>query len=277
MKNESLLCIVAAKRVDIDDTLDGSTLIDITSNVTNGILYWDVPDGEWRIFIIKITKNGGEECTKNYLNPLDREATAAFIDIIYEHYKHFKDDFGGVIAGFFTDEPRFGNASSYYANIGKPDMVLPYSDTLLEELDKQGLGEFVRFIPCLWYNAGEITPDVRYTYMNVVSHRFSENFLGQIGDWCRNHNVKFIGHVVEENGAHARLGYGAGHYFRALEGLDSAGIDVVCNIYPGKISGKFTTAFNYYDADFNHWGLSKMASSASHIDPKKMGELDWLV
>ncbi|MFR6330641.1 MAG: hypothetical protein ACLUOI_18740 [Eisenbergiella sp.] len=29
--------------------------------------------------------------------------------------------------------------------------------------------------------------------------------------------IKLIGHVVEDNGAHARLGYGCGHFFRAME------------------------------------------------------------
>jgi hypothetical protein len=56
-----------------------------------------------------------------------------------------------------------------------------------------------------------------------------------------------------------------------MDGLDAAGIDVVCNIYPGKTSGKYSTEFNYFETDFSHWGLSKLASSASHLDPKKNG------
>lgn len=107
--------------------------------------------------------------------------------------------------------------------------------------------------------------------MDEVSRLFASCFTGQLGDWCRAHGVKLIGHVVEENGAHARLGFGAGHFFRAMEGLDAAGIDVVCNLYPEQTSGSYTTLFNVYDCDFNHWGLAKMASSAAHLDPKKGG------
>lgn len=80
-----------------------------------------------------------------------------------------------------------------------------------------------------------------------------------------------IGHVVEENGAHARLGYGSGHYFRSMDGMATAGIDVVNNIYPGRTEGNFWTAFNNYDTTFNHWGLSKMASSSANLDAKKQG------
>lgn len=73
--------------------------------------------------------------------------------------------------------------------------------------------------------------------------RFPEDFRSilsdQLGDWCRAHQVRLIGHVVEENGAHARLGYGSGHYFRSMDGMDTAGIDVVNNIYPGRTGRKF--------------------------------------
>lgn len=269
---ESLLGIIAGRRLDGFDQMEMSSYIDITACVQDGILYWDIPDGEWRIFIFKQTSHGGEDWTKDYLNPLEPEGTEAFIRLIYEeHYQHFLQEFGKTIQGFFTDEPRFGNAPSYHNLLGDPHTVLPWSDTILEELSRQGLGDFKRLLPALFYESGEKTPDVRFVYMNVVSKRFGKYFLGQIGDWCRGHGVRLIGHVVEENGAHARMGFGPGHYFRSMEGLDASGIDVVNNIYPGRTSGKYLTMFHDFDTTFNHWGLSKMASSAAHLDPKKSG------
>ena len=107
--------------------------------------------------------------------------------------------------------------------------------------------------------------------MDVVSKRFGACFIGQLSDWCHAHGMKLIGHVVEENGAHARLGYGAGHFFRSTAGLDAGGLDIVCNMLPEQTSGCYLTAFNNYDCDFNHWGLPKLASSTSHMDPKKQG------
>lgn len=287
---ERFLCAVAGRRLDHDARFSMDSLIDVTGFVQDGILYWDIPEGEWRIFICKVTGNGGEEWTKNYLNPLDPEGTRAFLDLVYEeHYRHLGADFGDTIQGFFTDEPRFGNSPGYDRLLGD-DMVLPWSETLLEELaGEAGCGEafsgssscgdsfggffsdFVRLLPALWFDCGERTADVRYRYMDVVSRRFGKNFIGQMGDWCREHGVRLIGHVIEENGSHARLGYGPGHYFRAMDGMDMAGIDVVNNIYPGRRDGRFLTHFNNYDAQFNHWGLSKMASSCAHLDPRKRG------
>ena len=77
----------------------------------------------------------------------------------------------------------------------------------------------------------------------------------------------------KKNGAHSRLGYGAGHFFRAMEGLDAGGIDVVDNLMPEQTSGCYSTAFNEFDCDFSHWGLAEMAASAAHADPKKHGRV----
>ena len=272
-EGDQIIGVAAARRTaERNDNIDGTTLIDLTDRIQEGTLYWNVPEGDWRVFVFRSTRYGGEDYTKDYLNPLDKEACRAFIDLVYEeHYRHFGDEFGKTVTGFFTDEPRFGNAATYDGRLGKKNQVLPWSDSLGEELNAGRFGNFVRVMACLWYEAGEITPDVRYCYGDIVSRRFAKNFIGQIGEWCRAHSVELIGHFVEEEGANARFGYGPGHWFRAADGMDNAGIDVVCNIYPGNRDGRFNTAFNFYDSDFNHWGLSKMASSAAHIDPKKHG------
>jgi hypothetical protein len=107
--------------------------------------------------------------------------------------------------------------------------------------------------------------------MNVVSKLFGECFIGQIGEWCRSHNVDLIGHVVEDNGAHARLGYGSGHFYRSMEGFSAAGFDVVYQIWPEYLEGSFETPFGTLNEEFFYWGLAKMATSAAHMDPKKNG------
>lgn len=70
--------------------------------------------------------------------------------------------------------------------------------------------------------------------MNIVSKLYAENFCNQIGDWCRGRGVEYIGHVLEDNNVHARLGPGTGHFFRSLWGQDMSGLDVVLwQIVPG--------------------------------------------
>ena len=69
------------------------------------------------------------------------------------------------------------------------------------------------------------------------------------------------GDTIEDNGAHARLGYGTGHYFRGQETMDYAGIDV--------IGGQVVPGMNYHHDAFNtggsngefyHYALAKLAS-----------------
>ncbi len=280
-KGEELVAVVAAKRANTLDKLEFDSLMDITDHVQDGMLYWNVPEGNWRIFFLVQTREGGEEGTKDYLNPIEPEPVKAFLHYVYEeHYKHFADEFGKTIAGFFSDEPRFGNMASYEASLGCTDncdangrtvMVLPWSRTLLSQLNEQWQGDFTKVLPCLWYDAGDRTADVRFVFMDLVSRLFAENYTQQIGDWCRAHNVKYIGHLIEDNGAHARLGYGAGHFFRSIKGQDYPGLDLIHQVWPGVVDGRFSSQVGYLDADFYYWGITKMTSSAAHITSENSG------
>lgn len=282
---EALLRVIAARRAGRDEDLEEDTLLDLTERVSEGILYWDVPEGTWRVFIFFTTREGGEPHTRDYLNPLEAAPVRAYLDLVYEeHYRQLGGEFGKTIAGFFTDEPRFGSMASYEAALGTPGMVLPWSGGLLEQLSAAWGGDFGTLLPCLWFETVERLPSAaeksrdklsaraRYAYMDLVSRLFAQHFTGQIGDWCRAHGVRLIGHVIEENGAHARVGYGAGHFFRAVQGMDAAGVDVVFHLWPEFTRGKVLWAgHTEWDAEFAYWGMIKMASSAAHIDPKKNG------
>ena len=274
---EELVCILAAKRTDKFNAVDYDSITDITHCAQDGLLFWDVPEGNWRIFVMVSTREGGEGHTKDYLNPLEAEAVRLFLKYVYEvHYQRYKEDFGKTIAGFFSDEPRFGNASSYECVLGNTDklhgnyrqkVVIPWSKNLLSQLGE----DFKKKLPLLWYDCGEETAGARYAYMDLVSRLFGRNYTQQIGDWCRAHNVKYMGHVIEENGAHARLGYGAGHFFRSIHGQDYPGLDLIHQLWPGMTEGRFRSQVGFLDADFFYWGITKMTSSAAHITHEDSG------
>ncbi len=273
LKEEEILYkVIAARRANGREELDEDSFADLTEDVRDGRLYWDVPAGQWRVFLLVITRDGGEEHTRDYVNPISYEAVGHFIDIVYgEHYRRFGDQFGKTIKGFFVDEPRFGSTATYERTLGINGHVYPWSGEVPELLEEE-LGErWACFLPLLWSRENPLCRDVQFTYMNVVSRLFARDFTGQIREWCGKHGVKVIGHVVEDNGVHARIGYGPGHYFRSMEGFDAAGLDVVYQVWPEHKDGFFTTPFGYLDAEFFYWGISKMASSAAHIDPAKKG------
>ena len=272
---EKILGVYLAQRKDQrnepEDPILADTLADITGqwDESRRILTLDVPAGAWSIFVVYRTRKGGEEATKDYLNPLVREATQVLIDEVYEpHYRHYKEEFGQTIQGFFSDEPRFGNIKGTKGKIGS-EMVLPWRDGLEKEL---GFEEC--FLPLLWVKAQGEEAQIRLKYMDLVTRLYNENFTKVIGDWCRDHGVWYLGHTIEDNGAHARLGYGTGHYFRGQKDMDLAGIDV--------IGGQVVPGMNYHHDAFNtggsngefyHYALAKLGSSAAHLDPKKKGRV----
>lgn len=253
-----------------DDAVSAASLTEITDcmNLESRLLTLDIPEGAYSIFVIFETLNGGEDATKDYLNPLVKEATQVLIDEVYEpHYEHYAAEFGTTIEGFFSDEPRFGNEKGCDSVIGKLDMVLPWRKGLEKEIGIES-----RLLPLLWTNAEGEEKSVRFQYMDKITQLYHENFTGVLAKWCREHGVWYLGHNIEDNGAHARLGYGTGHYFRGQQEMDFAGIDVIGGqIVPGMNYHHDAFATGGSKGEFYHYALAKMAASAAHLDPVKKG------
>ncbi len=270
---EHIVGVIAAKIINYE-TIDTNTLVDISNYMVNGVVYWDIPEGNWRIFTLVETYNGGEASTEGYLNPIDPTATQVLIDTVYQpHFEHFSEYFGTTIAGFFTDEPRFGNVKGPNARIGKAEMVLPWRSDLLILLEEK-LGEQAKLLlPLLMATGTEKQSLIRYVYMDLVSRLYSDNFSGKLAEWCHEHGVEYIGHIIEDNNAHGRLGYGAGHFHRAIDGQSMSGIDVVLHqLLPGLDNGYFRSFTSTgWDGEFFHYGLAKLGSSFGHLDEKKKG------
>ena len=266
---DKILKVLIARKT-ADNQIDSNTITDITDNLTDNILTLDLPSGQSRIFVLLQTYDGGEKETENYLNPLIKEATEVLVNEVYEqHYKHYQKLFGTTILGFFSDEPRFGNAHGSFSQIGQTNMVLPWRDDMLETY----FAPDYKLLPLLTTTTDvhhqEI--NIRYKYMAIVSKLYAENFAQVLQKWCQEHGVAHIGHLLEDNGAHTRLGYGAGHYFKAMTGFDMAGIDVVLNqIMPGLDTGYYQAMTKSgWNGEFFHYGLADLANSAAQLEPRK--------
>jgi hypothetical protein len=248
-----------SKRVFSDDTIIAVTKF--------GKTYWTVG----------LTRNLGYH--RNYINMLSRKSVRLLIDAVYEkHYERYSQYFGNVIEGFFSDEPEFGNAHMYDSSVklGTPN-DFPFSDEIAVRLE-ESLGKYwAEELYLLWENNAdkEDTRRVRLAYMDAITKTVREDFSFQIGDWCRAHGVKYIGHIIEDNGQHARTGSSLGHYFRSLEGQDMSGIDDIGGqVLPqGENMTVEKSAFpgKERNASFFHFMLGRLASSAAAIEPLKQG------
>lgn len=217
---------------------------------------------------------------EDYINMVDKTSCDQLIKAVYEpHFEHVGAEFGSTILGFFSDEPGFANekgglcedGTTSDALIGKAAMPLPWSDELERRLhDALGV-EGMRALPLLW-NRSERGAWVRHRYMDIATQLYRSCFTENLGTWCRAHGVSYIGHVIEDKGSHARLGAGAGHYFRAVAGQDMAGVDVVINqLVPGIDRGTHSYGRGMWNMEFFTYALAKLGSSAAHLDPLKQG------
>lgn len=270
---------VYAVRMDgVSGFEDSGRRIDLESSVTESGLAWTAPEGRWRVYILQVTRNRGAH--KDYINMMDWESCRVLIDAVYEpHWDRYRERFGNTIAGFFSDEPELGDGLLYdfHNEFGcSESMDYPWSRELEESL-REDLGEDLACqLALLWENDA---PDgakarVRYAYMDRVTRLVRECFSLQIGDWCRERGVRYIGHLIEDNGHHTRTGSSLGHYFRGLAGQDMAGIDDIGGqVYPGGEDESFDRGiFQQRDGTFYHYALGKLASSAAAIEPLKKGD-----
>lgn len=272
--------VIAMKSNENDLVFDLTTAMDLTesANWEEGILEITLPEGNWRIFFIYETRKGGGR--KFFMNLLDSESVKLQMEEVHKlHYDKLKDELGKTWEGFFYDEPEVGNVNGYdFSNLPgnmpeRTSMTLPWCKEMPEKLRGKLGGQWFLQLPSLWYDCGKSSRILRYHYMDAVTRLIQDNYNGQVLPWCKERGIRYIGHVVEDENAHTRLGCGTGHFFRVEKYQDMAGIDLI----GGQLRPKMDMCgIGWYgssdgDGEFYHYGLAKLASSEAHINPNKNG------
>ncbi len=276
-----LFGVYAYPRKRYDETLSGE-FIDLTANVSGDFIYWDIPTGCYRIFFLYKSRSGIGN--PEYIDMINPESVDTLIEAVYEpHFGHYAKYFGNTLAGFFSDEPSFGNTYAdnhpkdygfHFKTVGMPGLALPWSEKVSEMMADELSFDPTPYLASLWFGMDDFAPKVRHAYMNAVSKLYRDCFCRKIGDWCRAHGVMYIGHIIEDMNSHARLGCSAGHYFRSLDGQDMSGMDIVLHqVMPGMESIIHTSscAGNNSDGEFYNYILAKLASSMAHLKPEMKG------
>ncbi|MBQ8310519.1 MAG: glycosyl transferase family 2 [Clostridia bacterium] len=275
-----LIGAYAYRRYADDEEICEYEPIPLTDCIENGTLLWDIPEGVWRIFFYYRSRQGGKS---DYIDVINPASVDVLIEAVYEpHWEHYKSYFGNTFVGFFSDEPGFKNqyqgrhrmdAGPYEKRIGRQGLALPYSDEVRARMQcTLGFDPLPHF-NLLWYECdgnGEDRALLRHAYMDAITAMYQEYFCMRLGNWCRAHGVQYIGHVIEDNGCHARMSYGAGHYFRSLDGQDMAGMDIVLHqVMPGMsdYTHSSTLSSGVSDGRFFHYTLAKLCASLSHLKP----------
>lgn len=272
--SENLPKIISAIAVSVEikdgEAILTDKIIDISPYIVKDRVYLNIPNGKWKICVVEEKFGDPNDRLDTQINPITSESTELLIKEVYEkHYERYKERFGKSFSGFFSDEPGFYNITGFNGKLGgDPSVRLPWGIDMPAEMEKAQGKDWRLNLPFLWLDLKQKASRVRYSYMNALTRLYEKNFSCKIGDWCRKHNVEYIGHIVEDNNTHSRLAIGAGHYFRALAGQDMAGVDVVLNQLLPDLDYKIKN-FCEWDGEFFHYALAKLGSSFARTDAKK--------
>lgn len=267
-QDDQLLGIVAFRR-------DRKEWLELTELAGEEGLRWEVPEGDWRVYVLQLTRNRGPR--REYINLLNRDSVHILIQEVYEpHYAHYGQEFGKTIAGFFSDEPELGNGHMYEDVFLGMEDDLPWSPRMAAELKKQLGSGYPGRLALLWENGYDHneTAQLRYQFMDVLTKLVAEEFSMTVGSWCRSHGVEYVGHLIEDNDMHARTGSSLGHYFRGLWGQDMAGVDVIGNQVIPQGEDEIREGGGgkrKRNGRFFHYMLGNLGSSLAALDPKKKG------
>lgn len=240
----NLIAVVAGRELD-GGTIDGQSLVDLTSRIKDGKLLWDAPAGSWSImkFTWKFKGNKGDQQKYISVDGASPECVDWFIRTVYQpHYDRFKADFGKTITGYFYDEPETqGDWGSDVAKViaerklDLPKLLVGYKFKL----------------------AGEEQTAAYYSYIDAFAESWGRTMYGGMARWCRDHDVVSMGHFMEHDSCFFSRTMSGGNLMQLQKYSDMGGIDLVCRqLYPGQ-------------RKMGIYQTPKLASSISHTYNKK--------
>jgi hypothetical protein len=215
-------------------------------------LLWPAPPGRWRV--IAITESRLFEGTHAslslsdhipYPNLLQAEPVARFLELTHQQYAHhLGNNLGRFFTSTFTDEP---SLMSLFLK-PMPWRVLPWSPSLPAEFKKRRGYDLEPLLPALVADTSPNPKKVRYDFWQTVGELVSENYFGQIQNWCHQHQILSGGHLLmEENLVNHVPIYG--DFFQCLRRMDAPGIDCLTSL-PDQVP----------------WFIARMAASAAELE-----------
>lgn len=150
------------------------------------------------ILILRREISGNSEWYNGYAptDNLNPDAVHAFLELTHESYKkHFKEEFGKTIKGFFTDEP---NCCDFYSIFTEGRPWITWTDHLPEYFKEKRGYEIYDYLPYLFFD-GKGCEQIRHDFWRTVAELFQESYMKQIYEWCEKEGVELTGHILYEN------------------------------------------------------------------------------
>ncbi|MBN2105470.1 hypothetical protein JW835_15635 [bacterium] len=171
--------------------LDTWELVDISDKIKKQRhLKCQIPEGRWKVmaFYLDTEASLGQGRKIGYVDYLDEEAVRTYIELCYQaHYDHLRPYWGHVLRITHYDEPAL--------HVSGGRAWTPRYNEKFE--DAYGYNP-MKYYPALFYDIGPETGAVRNLLWGFRTRLFSEFYIKQLDDWCREHDIMLSGHLDQE-------------------------------------------------------------------------------
>lgn len=207
---------------------DGERLIDVTDSLNeNKVLYINVPEGEYTLFILtKYSFFDRVLCSdsRNYINLTNKKATEKFLEVTHEHYKKYlSDEFGNGILASFTDEPAL---LSFIASSRGQYPYLHWQEDFPEKFKERYGYDYLEACIAVLAEHKKDAIKQRCDYWDFIADAVVDGFFKPIQEWCHKNNLKSSGHLFGEEWLYQHvMAYGS--LYRSIKHLDLPGLDML--------------------------------------------------
>ena len=196
------------------------------------------PEGEWELLAFYIrpcniwpyafaTTISPPIGPREHLNFLNRDAVATFIEGALTRVRDHNPDFDRLFEAVFTDEPSL-QSIYIYGDANKPSFrSVPYGDELFACYQEWQGEDLHPLLPYLFFGNDERARSVRVSYYRTIARMMSENFTGQVADWCHKSHVNYSGHYHSEEHLYFHVG-NYGDFMQVISQADRPGFDMLC-------------------------------------------------
>ena len=119
----------------------------------------------------------------DFMNP---RAVDAYIQTIYQAtFDHFGPQFGRTFKGFFSDEA--------------PVDFTQFTPDFLDRFQQSKGYSLRKWLPSVTHDLSPRDKQVRFDYRDFIRQQMASVFFGRSRQWCRDHGIRLIGHVIEDH------------------------------------------------------------------------------
>ena len=194
--------------------------------VSDGQMTFTAADGAWVAYIYCATKyNLGFEWNDSYPNILNRDAVARFIEVTFNTYEGAIENFSEVVEAVFDDEAQL-LAVHHIVPGDLTNPVLPYDYDIFDTFEQKFGYDLRPYLPLIYNDKSDEATRLRSHFYAHVGDLVSENFFGQVQEWCEAHGITMSGHLLlEEQMVYHVPVYG--NYMQCSSNMGYAGFDVL--------------------------------------------------